>query len=119
MNLTLFLCGLILAATAALHEAIGYGHAMRALRAETLPRLARTVSDLVWRGVTVTLACLSGAFLWMAWHPNPALLVFACAIQTGFGALFLWYGVTRLGSPWKMPQWIIFLGVPALAAWGG
>ena len=32
--------------------------------------------------------------------------------------LFLFYGTTRLGTVWLMPQWIVFLLVPALTRWG-
>ena len=47
-----------------------------------------------------------------------ALLWLVCAIQIGFAALFLWYGARQLRSLWPMPQWILFLGVPALTIWG-
>jgi len=76
------------------------------------------VTDVVWHGVTVTLICLAGALFWLTWHENPALLWMTCAIQVGFAGLFVWYGITQLRSLWPMPQWIIFLGVPALTIWG-
>ncbi len=69
-------------------------------------------------GVKVVLICLAGVLFWLAWNVNPPLLWMVCAIQFGFAGLFIWYGTTQLHSLWPMPQWVIFLGVPALSLWG-
>ncbi|MFT7595080.1 MAG: hypothetical protein ACI8R4_002406 [Paracoccaceae bacterium] len=118
MNATLLLAAIIMTVTVGVHVFLGGPVIMRPLRQSPLPRLVRTVADVVWHGVTVTLICLAGALFWLTWHDNPALLWMTCAIQFGFAGLFIWYGVTQLRSLWPMPQWILFLGIPALTIWG-
>lgn len=117
MNIAILIAAGIMTLTVFIHVVLGGREVMQPLRAANLPRLVRAVADVVWHGVTITLACLAGGLFWLAWHDNPPLLWIVCAIQFGFAALFIWYGVTQLRSLWPMPQWIIFLGVPALTIW--
>jgi len=117
MNLILLLAAGLMCVTVLIHVFMGGTKVMHSLRATQLPRLVRAVLDVVWHGVTVVLICLAGALFWLSWHENPALLWMVCAIQVGFAALFIWYGATQLRSLWPMPQWIIFLGIPALSIW--
>jgi len=118
MNTAILLAAGLMSVTVFVHVKMGGAEIMHPLRAAGLPRLIGTVMDVVWHGVTVVLICLAGALFWLAWNDNPALLWMTCAIQFGFAALFLWYGTTQLHSLWPMPQWVIFLGVPALSLWG-
>ena len=46
------------------------------------------------------------------------MATFLTAIQTGFAALFLFYGQTMLGTVWVLAQWTIFLALAALIIWG-
>jgi len=118
MNLIILLAASLMSVTVLIHVFIGGREVMRPLRASSLPPLVRAVSDVVWHGVTVVLICLAAGLFWLTWHDNPALMWMICAIQVGFAALFIWYGATQLRSLWPMPQWVIFLGVPALTIWG-
>lgn len=118
MNTAIFLAAALMVVTVFVHVKMGGAQIMRPLRAAGLPRLIATVMDVVWHGVTVVLICVAGALFWLAWNDNPALLWAISAIQIGFAALFLWYGARQLRSLWVMPQWVVFLGVPALSLWG-
>ncbi len=118
MNLIILTAALLMGLTTLIHVFMGGPEVMVPTRASELSRLVRAVLDVVWHGVTVVLACLAAALGWLAFHDNAALLWLVCAIQIGFAGLFLWYGVRHLRSLWPMPQWIIFLGVPALTIWG-
>ena len=118
MNIAIFAAALLMGLTTLIHVFMGGPEVMTPTRASDLSRLVRAVLDVVWHGITVVLACLAAALLWLAFHDNMALLWLVCAIQIGFAALFLWYGARQLRSLWPMPQWILFLGVPALTIWG-
>ena len=74
----------------------------------------RAFAAVLWHAVTVVLVVFAIALLWLAWHPNLALKATLGAVQAGFAVIFLFYDMTRLGTVWPMPQWIIFLIIPAL-----
>ena len=118
MNLLVLLAAGLMSVTVFVHVFMGGPEIMKPLRAAGLPPVVRAVMDVVWHGVTLVLICLAAALFWLTWNDNTALLMIVSAIQVCFSALFIWYGVTQLRSLWPMPQWIIFLGVPALTLWG-
>jgi hypothetical protein len=118
MNTIILLAAVLMCVTVLVHVVIGGREVMQPLRGSDLPPLVRAVMDVVWHGVTVTLMALAGGLFWLTWNDNPPLLWIVNAIQVGFAGLFIWYGITQLRSLWPMPQWIIFLGVPALTIWG-
>ena len=49
---------------------------------------------------------------------NGPLFWMVFAALAGFAGMFLFYGLTDLGTLWPMPQWIIFLAVAGLMVWG-
>jgi hypothetical protein len=51
-------------------------------------------------------------------HRNPALAYVMVAVQVGFSALFVYYGLALLGTLWIMPQWTIFLTITVLTTIG-
>jgi len=118
MNPVVLLAAGLMSMTIFVHVFMGGPEIMKPLRAAVLPPVVRAVMDVVWHGVTVVLICLAAALFWLTWNDNMALLMIVVAIQIGFAGLFICYGVTQLRSLWPMPQWIIFLGVPALTIWG-
>jgi hypothetical protein len=83
----------------------------------TDPGLA-AFAALLWHAVTVVLA-VSAVGIWvLANRQDPALEAILSAIQLGLAALFIFYGLTRLGTLFLMPQWIIFLAIPLLTRFG-
>ncbi|GAA0587049.1 hypothetical protein [Caenispirillum bisanense] len=83
----------------------------------TDPPLA-AIAAVLWHAVTVVLAVLALGLWRLAQHDDPLLEAVLSGIQLGFAGLFLFYGLTRLGTVWTMPQWIIFLAIPALTRAG-
>ncbi|MCC5960104.1 MAG: hypothetical protein JJU08_12275 [Rhodobacteraceae bacterium] len=73
---------------------------------------------ILWHAVSVVLAVLAIGLWVLAARHDPSLEGILSAIQIGFAALFVFYGLTRLGTLAPMPQWIIFLSIPALTRFG-
>jgi hypothetical protein len=83
----------------------------------TDPGLAAFAS-LLWHAVTVMLA-VSAVGLWsLARRRDAVLEAVLSSMHIGLAALFIFYGLTRLGTLTLMPQWIIFLAIPALTRFG-
>ena len=118
MSLPVLLAAGLMSVTVVVHVMMGGPEIMNPLREAGLPPVIQTVMNVIWHAVTVVLFCLAVALFWLTWNPNTALLMIVSAIQVGFAGLFIWYGLTQLQSLWIMPQWVVFLGVPALAVWG-
>ncbi|MEE9375408.1 MAG: hypothetical protein V3V04_03640 [Rhizobiaceae bacterium] len=43
------------------------------------------------------------------------LISLVSAQYIALALLFIFYGISRLGTVWLMPQWIVFLLIPVLA----
>lgn len=119
MNKMIFAAGALMVLTTAVHVFVGGPEVMTPVFASALDPTVRAVLHVVWHGVTVMLAFAAIALLWLSWHSdNTPLMVFVTAVQLGFAALFLAIGIGELGSVWLMPQWVVFLLVPALTLFG-
>ncbi|MEE2946633.1 MAG: hypothetical protein VX444_15810 [Pseudomonadota bacterium] len=108
----------LMALTFCLHVFGGGPEIHEPIQASALSDYLRAMSAVLWHAVTVVLAVLAIAYLWLAKHENTAMSLQMSAIQLGFAALFLWYGETLLGTVWPMPQWIIFIVIPAVSLFG-
>jgi hypothetical protein len=73
---------------------------------------------VLWHLVTVALVVLAGGLWVLAQRHDPALEAILSGIQLGFAAVFIFYGLTRLGTVILMNQWTIFLIIPALTRFG-
>lgn len=73
---------------------------------------------VLWHAVTVVLAVLAVGLWVLSSRHDPAFEAILSTIQLGFAALFLFYGMTRLGSLTPMLQWVIFLAIPVLTRFG-
>ena len=73
---------------------------------------------VLWHMVTVALVVLAGGLWVLAQRHDPALEAILSGIQLGFAAVFIFYGLTRLGTVILMNQWTIFLIIPALTRFG-
>ena len=118
MNTPIMIGAGLMALTTGVHVFAGGPEIMRPIRKADLPREVIATADVVWHGITVILALTAIGLAWLAFNTNPPLLWMLTGVQLGFAALFVGYGLTRLGNLTKMPQWIIFTGVPALTLWG-
>jgi hypothetical protein len=77
-----------------------------------------SMAAVLWHAVTVSLIVFLGALFWLVGHPSRPLAFAISAVQLGWAALFLFYGITMLGSVWPMPQWVIFIAIPLLTLYG-
>ncbi len=76
----------------------------------------KMVLSVVWHGITGVMA-LSFVALVLAARSMPhknSLLIFIAAQYATMAALFIGYGLVRLGSVTIMPQWTILLVLAAL-----
>jgi hypothetical protein len=108
----------LMAATFVLHIYIGQKQVLPALNATDMVPQLLTLTLVLWHAVSVTLAVFAVALWHLSGHTNPALEATLAAVQIGFAALFLYYGATRLGTIWLLPQWVIFLVLPLLTRLG-
>lgn len=104
--------------TTLIHIFAGGPEVMDPVHASTLPALVIAVLSVVWHAITLLLALFTVALVWLITHDNRPLAALMFALQIGFAALFLGYGLSHLGTVWPMPQWIIFLVVPAMMLMG-
>lgn len=73
---------------------------------------------VLWHGATVVLIVLTYGLWVLAKRRDLAFEIVLSGVQVGFAAVFLLYGLTRLGTVSDMPQWVIFLIIPALTRFG-
>jgi hypothetical protein len=73
---------------------------------------------VLWHMTTLVLIGLAGGIWVLARRQDPALEAILSGIQLGFAALFVSYGLSRLGTVVPMSQWIIFLIIPAMTRFG-
>jgi len=78
----------------------------------------RSMAAVLWHAVSVSLIAFTLALGWMTRQPNRPLALTISALQLGWAGLFVFYGLTMLGNLSEMPQWSIFILVPALTWWG-
>ncbi|MCK0094835.1 hypothetical protein MWU60_04590 [Yoonia sp. F2084L] len=118
MNRPLIIAACLMVLTTAIHVFAG-GPEYHVIYQDVLPTAhLASMAAVLWHAVTINLLLLAAALFWLARHPNPALSVAVCAMQLGWAGLFLFYGIGMLGSPWAMPQWVIFLAIPLLTFYG-
>ena len=107
-------------ATFAIHTWIGGPAIARPLlRAGDIHDVAKYTNYYCWHLVTLTLFAMGGGFAWAAMHPEGIelgwmsfLLSFAFLVWNVL--LIAW----KKQKPLEMPQWILFLVVSALGAFG-
>ncbi|RAI53787.1 hypothetical protein [Aquicoccus porphyridii] len=73
---------------------------------------------VLWHAVTAVLVVLTYGLWVLAKRRDLAFEIVLSGVQVGFAAVFLFYGLTRLGTVSDMPQWVIFLAIPALTRLG-
>ncbi|HHB83064.1 MAG TPA: hypothetical protein ENK61_06285 [Devosia sp.] len=80
----------------------------------------KALYSVLWHAVTVIVTMNTAALALAAQKSNfrMPLVGLVSAQYAGWGLLFIYYGQTRLGELWTLPQWIVFFLIPALALWG-
>ncbi|MCF6326486.1 MAG: hypothetical protein L3J21_04235 [Devosiaceae bacterium] len=98
----------------------GYPEIMVPVLASELTPYLKAIMVVIWDAVTVIITINSLALLYAAIKPQhrSVLVTLVSAQYLLWGGLFVYYGLTMLGSLWPMPQWIAFFLIPALAIFG-
>jgi hypothetical protein len=118
MNLSLKIAAGLMVLTIGAHV-FGGGPEYHAAYQDVLPTAhLASMAAVLWHAVTVSLIVFACALIWLVRFPSLPLAVAISAMQLGWAVLFLIYGLSMLGSPWPMPQWIIFIAVPLLTLYG-
>lgn len=112
------LAALLMALTLFVHVFAGGPEIMDPVHASALPALLIDTLWVVWHGISLCLGLLAVALAYLCVQRSPALLVMCCALMLGFSALFIVAAVGIPGGFVALPQWGIFLVIPALA-WAG
>lgn len=75
---------------------------------------------VLWHMVSAFMLISVASFALGVWRPDigSGAVLAVTALNIAIIGLFLFYGMTRLGSPWPLPQWIIFAVLSGLALWG-
>lgn len=105
-------------ATTAVHVLLGGPEVHDPLLASNAPDVAKAVGSVVWHAVTAVLVINGAALLAAAFRPalRQGIAGIVSAQFVAFAVLFVVYGLSRFGSLWPMPQWTVFLIIPALLA---
>jgi len=120
MNTWLLSAGIATILLDLVHIVFGGREVLRPMLASQWPEPAKAVWSVVWHAVTAVMAFGGAALVAAAFLPNHALALAALpiALFLSFAALFVFYGLTRLGSLNILPQWVAFTAIPVLALIG-
>lgn len=80
----------------------------------------QTIWTVVWHAISAILIIGTAVLVYGGIKPQrlvPAVTI-VCAQYLAFAVLFLFYGITELGTLWPMPQWTAFTLIPLLAGIG-
>lgn len=118
MKRTLLLASGLSALTLGVHVFAGEPEVNQVVQASDLAPELRAILGVIWHAVTVVLLVSAIGFGTAARRPNRPLEATLVAIMLGWAGLFIYYGITALGTLAPMPQWIIFLAIPAIVLFG-
>lgn len=120
MNRTIVFAGLLTFATFWLHVIGGGIEVHHPMLSSGMDHKLKAFASILWHFVSAVLLINSGALLFAAWQPSwrDPLVWSVIAQHTAIAVLFVFYGITRLGEIWSMPQWVIFLVINAICLTG-
>jgi len=120
MNTFLLAASLASFVTFAVHTWLGGVHAARPLlRSSDLRDVPKYTNYYCWHMVTIVLFAMGVGFAWAAYHPGGLDVGWmAFGLSAAFMAWNILLIIWKQQSFVEMPQWILFLGITALAAVG-
>jgi hypothetical protein len=120
MNPWLLTAGLAAILLDLIHVTLGERDVHRRMVAADWDREAKAIGSVVWHMATAVMAFGGIALIAAAFLPDhrTALAILPILLFLSTTGLFLGYGLTRLGSPWRLPQGFAFGGIAALAITG-
>lgn len=114
MNKWILAATVLMGTAVFVHQIVGGPEVIDVIMVSELPIGIRTVSGVVWHGITTVMIVFTLGLLYLARQRNRPLEVVMAGVQVGFAGLFLYYGFAKLGNITMMPQWIVFLLIPSL-----
>lgn len=108
----------LMAATVAIHVFLGGPEVHDPMLAVVADAKLNAFVSVLWHAVTVVLIALTGGLAVLSFRRDLAMEAILSGLQIGFAALFVAYGLIRLGNLTDMPQWIIFLSIPLVTRIG-
>ena len=120
MNIAIAVAAALSTLTLFAHIFGGYPEIMPSVLTSALSPYTKAIMLVIWQAITIILIINSLGLAYGAIKPEQrqVLIVVISAQYLLWGALFVYYGLTMLGSLWPMPQWIAFFLIPALAIFG-
>jgi len=120
MNIAIAAAAALSLLTLIAHVFGGGPEIMTPVLASELTLYLKAIMLVIWHAITIILIVNSLALAYAAIKPDQrqALVTIISAQYVLWGALFVYYGLSMLGSLWPMPQWIAFFLIPALAIFG-
>jgi hypothetical protein len=120
MNIWLLSAGLGALVLNVVHVTLGGREIHRPMVAAHWPEPAKAVWSVVWHAATAVMAFGGAALIAAAFLPTQALALAALpiALFLSFTALFVGYGLSRLGTLRDLPQWLAFAVISALGLIG-
>lgn len=112
------LAAILMGVTTLIHLFAGTPEVHDPMLAQLTDPLLGAFATVLWHAVTVVLLVLTFGLWLLAARRDAGLEAVVSGIQLGFAALFILLGAQRLGTLLPMPQWIIFLTIPALTRLG-
>ena len=111
INKTIATAGILSAILTAIHIFGGGADVHAPILSSQLDPLLKGYSSVLWHGITASLAICSVILLLAAKRQNEReLLTWIVIVQfAAFALIFAFYGITRFGTLFLMPQWIAFL----------
>ncbi|MBL4627521.1 MAG: hypothetical protein JKY00_05690 [Roseicyclus sp.] len=118
MNRLCLAAGLIMATITVLHTVGGGTDVHQPLLAQVDTAEMQLYVSVLWHFATFALVTMTATLLWAAFDfpARQATAVLCAVLTTGVALLFFGYGITRLGTIWTAPQWLLFLPAIILIA---
>jgi hypothetical protein len=88
------------------------------LATNALPPASKWLNYYCWHVTTVLLAFLTGAFVWLAMHPDIPSLVFLLLLCAALSALSALVARKAGIAPWRFPSTTLFAAIATLCAFG-
>lgn len=120
MNTPLVAASALSALTCAVHVFYGELRIHRPLLKSNASRLVRAMGSVVWHATTAMMLLNAIALAYASTdgaNSGPMVVLIAAQYLAASG-LFIAYGLSRFGSLFVLPHWVVFLTISALALWG-
>lgn len=120
MNIPILIAAIMSFISIFLHVFGGGVEIMIPIYESELSDYLRAIMFVIWHGITVIISINSVALFYVAFKSEyrKPLVIIIVAQYLLWSGLFIFYGITRLGELWTMPQWISFISISLLAIYG-